>query len=173
MPATEIMHSLKLSSMGLKSCYLESSTCFYWVKYGSNSSYIDVNFVTLNQCRPRLANKHALRTVALFEPFTYNLQYDQMVAFCTSGTYILNGNAMVLSNVQKTQASYIHMLTYIFSFACKALYVILICLLLLIMPTLSLTNKKLPFIMCTKVLKNNGEQQKSLESTCLQLPKGR
>lgn len=87
---------------------------------------------------------------------------------CTNGTYILNGNVMVLINVQKTEASYIYMLTYNFSFSCEALNVILICLLHLIMPTLLHTNKKLP-LLCTKVLKNNGEQQKYLESTCLQL----
>jgi hypothetical protein len=50
-----------------------------------NLIYIDVTSITLNPRRPGLANMHTLKTVALYEPITYNLQYDHMVAFCTNG----------------------------------------------------------------------------------------
>jgi hypothetical protein len=62
---------------------------------------------------------------------------------------MLNGNIMVLNNVQKAEASYIHMLRFIFPFAYKAIYVIFdLFATATHTSSLSHTNKKLPWITC-------------------------
>jgi len=81
-------------------------------------------------------------------------------------TCMLNGNITFWNNVQKAEAAYIHMLTFVFSFAYKALYVIFD--LFATAPhtsSLSHINKKLPWITCVlKYWKTMGNRRNLLNS---------